>query len=142
MQGFGPLLRVHMRARYDPDMPTFTLGPPLPPPPEPVEDVGEYWRARTAMGHEARAGKRGDADKLLTAAGVKFEWKNGGPHLIMQASDGRVVDFWPSTSKWTIRGETEVRRGGLKKILALCNARPPLPEPEERPEGPAPDTLR
>jgi hypothetical protein len=122
-------------------MPKFTLGPPVPPPPEPIEDIGEYWRARTAIDQEARAGKRGDADKLLTAAGVKFEWKNGGAHLIVHAPDGRVIDFWPGTSKWTIRGEAEVRRGGVKKVLALCNAQLRLPEPEERSEGPAPDTL-
>lgn len=100
-------------------MPTFTLGPPVRPPHELIEDIGEHWRARTAMGQEARAGKRGEADRLLTAAGVKFEWRNGGAHLIVHAPDGRVVDFWPGTSKWTIRGETEVRRGGLKKTRAV-----------------------
>jgi hypothetical protein len=101
----------------------------------------EAFRAIRQQGSQRRAGKRGDADRLLTAAGVKFEWSNGGAHLIVHAPDGRVIDFWPGTSKWTIRGEAEVRRGGVKKVLALCNAQLPLPEPEVRSEGPAPRTL-
>lgn len=64
---------------------------------------------------EKRAANRSASATLLERAGVIFETKNAGAHLIVLA--GRVtVDFWPGTGLWIARGSSD-RRRGVRKLI-------------------------
>lgn len=60
-------------------------------------------KAKTAL-------NRASSPKVLRYYGVPFETKNGGAHLICK-SGGKVVDFWPGTGKWIVRGTDKSGRG-------------------------------
>lgn len=87
-------------------------------------DMGDYWRdVRPAMQEESRqkrASNRESSAKMLTAAGVAFETKNEGAHLIVTAN-GHTVDFWPGTGLWIERGTTKQKRGVRRLIAELKN---------------------
>lgn len=63
-------------------------------------------------------------DWRLEAAGIQFESKNGGAHLVVSAA-GLVVDFWPGTGLWVVRGTNERRRGVRHLIKRLGGQWPP-----------------
>lgn len=112
-------------------MPTFTLGPPIPQPRQ-LEDlsareIDELRHAAKERDQERRANARRNARQSLAAAGVKFEWNNGGAHLVVYVPDGQVIDFWPGTSLWIVRGEETRHQGGAREIIAMCKARPDDP---------------
>lgn len=50
---------------------------------------------------------------------------NNGLHLIVTANNGRIIDVWPSTGKWMIRGEKNaagknvVRHGMINATIWL-----------------------
>lgn len=91
-------------------------------------DMGDYWRdVRPTMQEESRQKRESNREssaKMLTAAGIAFETKNDGAHLIVTAS-GRTVDFWPSTGLWIMRGTNERRRGVRHLIKRLGGHRSP-----------------
>lgn len=82
--------------------------------------------AETMSGHaqlrrQRRAGNRKNNTALLDAAGVAYEAKNGGAHLIVRHG-GMVVDFWPGTGKFAVRGEQDrsgkaIYRRGVRALL-------------------------
>jgi len=69
-------------------------------------DMGDYWRDvkpdMKERSQRKRAANRKSGAAILHAAGVPFEAKSGGAHLIVQAGD-HVVDYWPGTGKWATR---------------------------------------
>lgn len=80
------------------------------------EDIIEGFRGLKQARQEERADRRGAAPERLRAAGVAFESKNEGAHLIVR--DGkRIIDFWPGTGRWWERGKTRYTFG-LDKLLA------------------------
>lgn len=85
------------------------------------DDLGAFWRDVKAARQEKRAGNRKSSPEMLQAAGVHFESKNYGAHLIVRADSGHTVDFWPGTGLWVVRGSKERRRGvaGLIKFCKL-----------------------
>lgn len=82
------------------------------------DDASAMWRAVRQAGQEKRADNRDSSAQMLREAGVAFESKNGGAHLIVRGN-GAVVDFWPGTGLWKVRGSTQQRRG-IRKLLAWC----------------------
>lgn len=62
-----------------------------------------------------RAGNRDASVRLLEQAGIPFESKNGGAHLLVA---GRY-DFWPGTGLWQARGEATKQRGGRRLIARI-----------------------
>jgi hypothetical protein len=74
-------------------------------------DMGDYWRdvtpALKERSREKRASNREHSARLLRDAGIQFESKNDGAHLIVCGS----VDFWPGTGLWQVRGTPRQRRG-------------------------------
>lgn len=73
-------------------------------------DMGDDFNALKKERQEKRADNRHQSALILQRAGIVFESKNVGAHLIVLA--GRtVVDFWPGTGKWIPRGQKESRRG-------------------------------
>ena len=63
----------------------------------------------TAESKARRAGHRESSPAMLRGAGIAFEARNNGAHLIVQ-HNGRVADFWPGTGLFNIRGDLD-RRG-------------------------------
>lgn len=78
------------------------------------ETEGDFWRdVRPAMqeaSKQRRAANRINSAKLLAAAGIEFESKNDGAHLVVR-DNGMVFDFWPGTGLWQMRGARHQRRG-------------------------------
>lgn len=68
---------------------------------------------------EKRASNREKSTKRLEECGVQFESKNNGAHLIVQGS-GCLIDFWPGTGKYRIRGGREGR--GVFNLLQTIKA--------------------
>lgn len=75
-------------------------------------DMGEVFNAMREAGKKKRARNRENSAALLEEAGIKFESKNLGAHLIVE---GRY-DFWPGTGLWIKRGTKRKRRGVHKLI--------------------------
>ena len=82
-------------------------------------DMGEFWRDvrpdMIAASKAKRARNRHDSAQLLTAAGIEYVSKNDGAHLIV--TDAHIVDFWPGTGRWIVRGGNEGR--GVIGLIAL-----------------------
>lgn len=57
-----------------------------------------------------RARHRRSSPEVLKGAGIDFETRNDGAHLIVQKND-RIVDFWPGTGLWITRATGERGRG-------------------------------
>ena len=77
-------------------------------------DVGDTFRAVRDQKVEESKRRRGRyrerAPKVLEAAGLAFESKNAGGHLVVKKPDsGCWVDFWPGTGLWKVR-----LRGNIK----------------------------
>ncbi len=88
------------------------------------DTLGDFWRDVKAARQQKRADNRTSSAELLIKARVPFEVKNGGAHLIVKADDGQMIDFWPGTGLWIVRGSTR-RHGGVRKLIARC--RPSVP---------------
>lgn len=43
-------------------------------------------------------------NQWLAQTGVKHSVHNNGFHIVLTLGDGRMVDCWPSTKKWQLRG--------------------------------------
>jgi len=101
-------------------------------------DMGDYWRdVKPAMKEDSRrkrASNRNSSAANLAAAGIQFESKNGGSHLVASAAD-LVVDFWPGTGLWIVRGTGERRRGVRHLIKRLGGKWPPPPNTEHQAHG-------
>lgn len=59
--------------------------------------------------------------ELLVDRGVNFDSNNYGRHLVIRDS-GLIIDFWPSTGKWTVRESGKYRRG-VFNLLKLIKSR-------------------
>lgn len=55
---------------------------------------------------------------MLKHAGVVFESKNNGSHLVIE----NRIDFWPGTGLW-IERNTGTRRRGITHLLATLEAK-------------------
>ena len=80
-------------------------------------DIAEAGRAMRAASQSKREQNRLHSPAMLTAAGIPFESRNGGAHLIVA---GRY-DFWPGTGLWMARGDKAKRRG-VRKLIARIQA--------------------
>lgn len=69
---------------------------------------------------ELRPCPREDSARLLREAGIPFESRNAGAHLIVA---GRY-DFWPGTGLWMCRGDHSKRRGVRKLIQRVRTVGP------------------
>lgn len=66
-------------------------------------DMGDDFNALRKYKQEKRASNRVTSADLLTKAGIPYEVRNGGAHLILKVED-YFIDFWPGTGKWATRG--------------------------------------
>jgi len=82
------------------------------------DSMADYWRDVKAASQEKRKSNRVTSTEMLFAAGLKFETKNMGAHLIVRAL-GLTVDFWPGTGLWIVRNPKREGRGVQRLIDAL-----------------------
>jgi len=80
-------------------------------------ETAEMWREWGRQRAAKRAGNRDASAQMLKQAGIPFESKNGGAHLIVA---GRY-DFWPGTGLWQARGEATKQRG-VRRLIARIQA--------------------
>ena len=93
------------------------------------EDVG-YTRCCSGCGGEGSEPnpeghkKRMKAEAMqrfegwLCRTGVSHKKHNNGFHVVLTLADGRMIDCWPSTKKWQLRGERISRNGqALHKLV-------------------------
>lgn len=80
-------------------------------------DMGDDFNAMKAAKKEKRADNREHSAGLLKQAGVEFESRNLAAHLIVKAG-AQVIDFWPGTGLWIVRGQATQRRRGVRHLLA------------------------
>lgn len=66
---------------------------------------------------ERRASNRERSAELLREAGLPFESKNDGAHLIV-TGHSVTADFWPGTGKFTVRGTGKYGRGVFNLMKA------------------------
>lgn len=64
--------------------------------------MGEVFNAMKEDSKNRRADNRQQSAEMLKGAGIPFESKNGGAHLIVEGSEC-FIDFWPGTGKWHSR---------------------------------------
>lgn len=83
------------------------------------DDMSAYWRDIKEARQQKRAENRESSQELLREAGVRFISKNSEAHLIVNTDGGHVIDFWPGTGLWIMRGSTQ-RRRGVRKLVAFC----------------------
>lgn len=74
-------------------------------------DMGEVFNAMRKDSQERRRHNREQSRKMLEKAGIRFESKNGGAHLIVKDD----IDFWPETGKWIVRNGKKGR--GVRNLI-------------------------
>ena len=82
------------------------------------ENMGDFWRDVNAARQQKRADNRASSADMLKTAGITFESKNIGAHLIVTAL-GQTFDFWPGTGLWMVRGKPK-RRYGVRGLIDAC----------------------
>ena len=79
-------------------------------------DMAEVFNAYREVKKAKRARNIEQSTALLNMAGVFFDSKNAGAHLVVWAGN-YDVDFWPSTGLWVVRGGDGQRRRGVRKLI-------------------------
>lgn len=88
-----------------------------------MSEMVEIMRSMKKDSQERRANNRASSTDLLRADGVEFEERNAGAHLIVPA--GRdIVDFWPGTGLWIVRGSPVQHRGVHHLLRYIKKHRP------------------
>lgn len=70
-----------------------------------------------------RARHRQSSPEMLRVAGIAFEAKNAGAHLIV-SHNGQIVDFWPGTGLWRTRPHDKREHRGVRGLIAHLRATP------------------
>ena len=81
-----------------------------------TSEMGEMFNDWRAMKQQKKRDNMALSTDILRQRDVLFESKNGGVHLIVHGAF-TVIDFWPSTGKWIVRGGRSGR--GVFKLLRL-----------------------
>lgn len=78
-------------------------------------DIRADFDAMREASKEKRARNRRMSAEMLRRYDVWFQSKNAGAHLIVRHGC-MVVDFWPGTGLWIVRG-AGIRSRGVRKLL-------------------------
>jgi len=93
-------------------------------------DMGDVFRAMRDDSKERRASNRKNGAQMLLDAGITFLEKSDGEHLIIE-TESQVIDLWPGTGKWTVRGSNKYQRGVRSLIKSVWTKQPPS-DPERK----------
>ena len=84
---------------------------------ESENEVTEMWRAHRQDQQAKRAKNRASSPEMLKQAGITFEVKNGGAHLVVGD-----WDFWPGTGLWRARRPKNGRHAkgyGVRNLIKM-----------------------
>jgi DnaJ-class molecular chaperone len=81
-----------------------------------MSEIGEAFEGYRAARQAKRAENRQRSKRMLVNAGITFEEKNDGAHLIVRCKDERVYDFWPGTGLWRARHNERQGRGVFRLL--------------------------
>lgn len=85
-----------------------------------MSEDGEMWAEYRAERQAKRASNRAHAEAQLRAVpGITVTTANDGAHYVIGSSAG-VIDFWPGTGLWIVRGSTK-RRRGIAGLIQFIN---------------------
>jgi len=79
------------------------------------DDASSLWAAFREAKQKKRRSNLAYSTQQLVTAGIVYEAHNGGIHLVIHTR-AEIIDFWPSTGLWWIRGTRNKRRGIVKLI--------------------------
>ena len=82
-----------------------------------MTELADDFRAMQSASKKKRAGNRERGAASLSAAGIPFESRNLGAHLIIRGE----IDYWPGTGKWYVRATRQPGRG-IRSLLKLIKA--------------------
>lgn len=99
------------------------------------EDVGYPRACRNCGGEGSEPNPEGHKKRMKAEAMIRFQiWlgntgvehtkHNNGFHVVLRLPDGRMVDCWPSTRKWQLRGQKINRSGKALHDLVRQSLRP------------------
>jgi hypothetical protein len=80
-----------------------------------VSELGETFAALREVSREARARNRHFGGAALRLARIDFISRNMGVHLVVSHA-GAVVDYWPGTGLWIVRG-SNLKCRGVKRLI-------------------------
>ncbi len=84
-----------------------------------MTNLAEDYKAIAKLSQRKRGNNREQSPNFLNKAGIPFESKNGGVHLIVEGSEC-FIDYWPGTGKWISRNG---KRGfGVKNLIRYIEA--------------------
>jgi hypothetical protein len=83
-----------------------------------MDDVSRTWAEHKKHSQDKRASNRAASAGILIRAGIKFESKNQGAHLVVASNRGKI-DFWPGTGKWILREGGATGRGVNNLLTAM-----------------------
>jgi len=86
-----------------------------------MSEITEAFAAMKEAGKAKKLANRTASTKILEELNIPFESKNNGIHLVVQGKH-HIIDFWPSTGKFTVRN-TSAKGRGIKGVLELCNVK-------------------
>lgn len=84
-------------------------------------DMAEVFNDLRKFKQEKRRSNTAYSTNMLRESGIAFETHNGGIHLVLTKND-QVIDYWPSTGLWWIRG-TRNKRRGIARLITYMKAR-------------------
>jgi len=84
-------------------------------------DMGEGWAEWREEKQKKKRSNMAASTAMLTGAGVPFQSHNSGVHLVLSKGE-ELIDFWPSTGLWWVRGTSNKRRGIQKLIQHMKRA--------------------
>lgn len=87
------------------------------------DDVVEVFRSMREASQRKRARNRQFGPQLLRQAGIAFEEKNFGAHLVVTHPSG-VYDYWPGTGLWSRRDAHLTYERGVRKLIDRLQAPP------------------
>ena len=87
-----------------------------------MSDMSDAFRDLRADSQKRRANNRERSAEMLQEAGIAFESKNAGAHLIVYPIEGNlvIVDFWPGTGLWRVRGTGDDENRGVNSLIQYC----------------------
>ena len=80
----------------------------------------EMWQADREESMRRRARNREGSAGILWQAGIAFDARNDGAHLIVHGP-AHTTDFWPGTGKYIRRSDGRTGRG-VRNLLKLLKA--------------------
>lgn len=87
-----------------------------------MSEIGETFAALKEVSRAKRAANVLSSAELLAQAGIAFtDLNDDGIHLRLLVGR-QLIDFWPSTGRWMLKGSPRKHRG-VKSLIAFIKAR-------------------